>query len=87
MIFIEENSRIWDERSARNDKWSVPVTSEMIRQARDGSWSIVLTTEKPVPRDWFPERLDDKKVLCLASGWSALDQYIHSSMATKAIKL
>lgn len=68
MSYIEENSNIWDERSARNDKWSVPVTSEMIRQARNGSWSIVLTPAKPVPREWFPERLDDKKVLCLASG-------------------
>lgn len=27
-----------------------------------------MTPVKPVPRDWFPERLDDKKVLCLASG-------------------
>lgn len=46
----------------------VPFTSEMIRQAQNGSWSIVLTPEKPVPRDWFPDSLGDKKVLCLASG-------------------
>ena len=66
--YIEENSRIWDHRSESNDKWSVPVTSEMVRLAREGTWSIVLTPTKPVPRNWFPDRFDHKKILCLASG-------------------
>lgn len=68
MIYIEENSKIWDNHSENNDKWSVPVTSEIISQARKGIWSIVLTPAKPVPKDWFPDRLEDKKVLCLAGG-------------------
>lgn len=40
----------------------------MIQLAKDGNWSIVLTPNKAVPRDWFPEDIETKKVLCLASG-------------------
>ena len=54
MSYIEENSKIWDDRAENNDVWSIPVTSEMIGQARKGVWSIVLTPAKPVPKDWFP---------------------------------
>lgn len=68
MKYIDENRRIWDERSENNDVWSVPVTSEAIKQARKGIWSILLTPTKPVPADWFPDQLHGKKVLCLASG-------------------
>ena len=56
MTYIEENRRIWDNRSENNDIWSVPVSSEMIEQARQGIWSIVLTPQKPVPADWFPNK-------------------------------
>jgi 2-polyprenyl-3-methyl-5-hydroxy-6-metoxy-1,4-benzoquinol methylase len=28
----------------------------------------LLTPTKPVPKEWFPENLKDKKILCLASG-------------------
>jgi len=68
MTYIEENQKIWDERSENNDTWSIPVTSEMVRLAREGSWSILLTPVKPVPTNWFPEKLDEKRILCLASG-------------------
>ena len=68
MKYTEENGRIWDERSENNDEWSIPVTSEMVKLAREGIWSIVLTPTKPVPSNWFPEKLDEKKILCLASG-------------------
>lgn len=68
MEYIKENSKIWDERSENNDIWSIPVTSDMVKLAREGIWSIVLTPTKPVPADWFPEKLDKKRILCLASG-------------------
>ncbi|MBQ9768121.1 MAG: class I SAM-dependent methyltransferase [Lachnospiraceae bacterium] len=68
MKYIEENSKIWDERSEHNDTWSIPVTSEMVKLAREGIWSIVLTPTKPVPANWFPDKLNEKKILCLASG-------------------
>ena len=68
MSYVEENSKIWDERSENNDIWSVPVTNEMVQNAKKGNWSILLTPTKPVPKEWFPENLKDKKILCLASG-------------------
>ena len=68
MKYIEENSKIWDERSENNDTWSIPVTSEMVKRAREGVWSIVLTPTKPIPANWFPKNLSEKKILCLASG-------------------
>ena len=68
MKYLEDNSKIWDERSENQDTWSIPVTSAEIDRARAGEWQIVLTPTKPVPRDWFPETLVGKKVLCLASG-------------------
>ena len=68
MKYTEENSKIWDKRAENNDMWSVPVSSEVISQAREGTWDILLTPTKPVPKDWFPDIFEDKKILCLASG-------------------
>ena len=68
MSYVEENSKIWDERSENNDIWSIPVTKEMVQNAKEGNWSILLTPTKPVPKEWFPENLKNKKILCLASG-------------------
>lgn len=68
MNYIEENSQIWDNRAENNDIWSVPVTSETVSQAKKGNWSIVLTPTKSVPKDWFPNSFQNKKILCLASG-------------------
>lgn len=68
MTYIDENRKIWDRRAENNDIWSTPVSTEMTDRARKGDWSIVLTPEKPVPMHWFPDKLEGKKVLCLASG-------------------
>ena len=53
--YVEQNSHIWDERSENADRWSIPVSSEETDEARKGNWVIILTPEKPVPRDWFPD--------------------------------
>ena len=66
--YVDDNSRIWDERSENEDQWSIPVSTQEIDEARKGNWSIVLTPSKPVPRDWFPDDMTGKKILCLASG-------------------
>lgn len=68
MTYIEENSKIWDKRSENNDRWSIAVSSEEVQLAREGVWHIVLTPTKPVPANWFPRKLEGKKILCLASG-------------------
>ena len=66
--YLEDNGRIWDERSANSDRWSVPVSAEEVAEVRKGNWHIILTPEKPVPRDWFPQEMKGLKILCLASG-------------------
>lgn len=68
MTYIEANSQIWDERSKNSDVWSIPVSKEEVKRAKEGKWSIVLTPTKPVPANWFPEKLEGRKILCLASG-------------------
>ena len=45
-----------------------PVSSEVIEKSKSGEWEITVTTEKSVPRKWFPKSLDGLKILCLASG-------------------
>lgn len=75
MNYIKENSKIWDTRSENDDKWSIPVTSEMVEQAREGKWSIVLTPTKSVPADWFPERLDNKRFYVWQAAEDSRDQY------------
>lgn len=68
MNYLDENRRIWDQRSENGDIWSIPVTSEAVGRAKMRDWQIVLTPTKPVPASWFPKTLKGKKILCLASG-------------------
>ena len=79
MTYIEENSKIWDERSENNDIWSMPVSSEMVNRARKGVWSIVLTPTKPVPASWFPDKLEEKKIHVITLASSALSETISLS--------
>ena len=64
---IREHNRIaWDALAERGDRWTVPVSPDVIEAARSGRWEIVLTPIKPVPRAWLA--IEGKQVLCLASG-------------------
>lgn len=67
MNIREYNRDAWDREVGHGNRWTVPVSSEVIDAARRGEWGIVLTNGKPAPRDWFPE-LAGLDVLCLASG-------------------
>jgi SAM-dependent methyltransferase len=64
---LKLNRTAWDSLVEGGNRWTVPVSSEAIADARKGEWSIVLTPTRPVPADWFPD-LDGVEVLCLASG-------------------
>lgn len=63
----EYNRQAWDHQVAKGNRWTVPVTSDLIALARRGQWDVVLTPQKPVPRHWFPE-MAGLKVLGLAAG-------------------
>ena len=62
------NRDAWNkEVEGGENRWSIPVTHEIIEKARRREFSIVLTENIPVPQRWFPPLLG-ADVLCLASG-------------------
>lgn len=67
MNITDYNRTVWDRYVANKVRWTVPVSSEEIENARLGKWGIVLTPAKPVPHNWFPQ-LKGLKILGLASG-------------------
>jgi SAM-dependent methyltransferase len=67
MDIIKHNKNAWNREVEKKNRWTIPVSVKEIAKARRGEWSIVLTPNKLVPRDWFPD-LKSLDVLCLASG-------------------
>ena len=62
------NREAWNrEVEGGKNRWSQPVTSEVITKAKQGEFSVLLTENIPVPHKWFPP-LQGADVLCLASG-------------------
>jgi ubiquinone/menaquinone biosynthesis C-methylase UbiE len=62
------NREAWNrEVEEGGNRWTIPVSHEVIEKARRGEFSILLTENIPVPRRWFPP-LEEADVLCLASG-------------------
>jgi hypothetical protein len=65
--FLAYNRAAWDQKVEQQDRWTRPVTKEVVDRARRGKFELLLTPTKPVPRSWFPE-LKGTRTLCLASG-------------------
>jgi SAM-dependent methyltransferase len=61
------NREAWDREVENGNQWTVPVGPEIIEVARRGEWEVLLTNQRPVPREWFPE-MSGADILCLASG-------------------
>ncbi|SEA26799.1 Methyltransferase domain-containing protein [Thalassobacillus cyri] len=68
MKLVKHNQKAWDKKVEDGVVYTKPVSSETIEKAKAGEWEITVTTERPVPRSWFPSSLKGIKVLCLASG-------------------
>lgn len=68
MNYISNNREVWDKKADSNYVWTRPVSIDEVENAKAGKWNIYLTPTKSVPREWFPESLIGKKVLCIASG-------------------
>lgn len=64
----QHNRNAWDKKVEQNSRYTQSVSREIIEKSKAGDWEITVTTEKPVPRDWFPRDLTGIKILCLASG-------------------
>lgn len=67
MDVADHNRRAWNAQANSGNRWSIPVTAEVIAAARNGVWRVILTPNKPVPRDWFGP-VAGADLLCLASG-------------------
>lgn len=65
---VKQNELAWDKKVVNNNPWSIPVTKDEIEKAKKGVFNIKLTALRDVPRNWFPEKLKNKRILCLASG-------------------
>ena len=64
---VAYNRAAWDSQVRRKNRWTIPVSPEEIQRARNDDWQIILTPEKAVPREWFPDfRASSIAVLCLA---------------------
>ncbi|RCW77309.1 class I SAM-dependent methyltransferase [Saliterribacillus persicus] len=64
----KQNSIAWDKKVEEGSRYTQSVSAEIINKSKAGDWEITVTTEKSVPRDWFPKNLKGVKILCLASG-------------------
>lgn len=64
--YVEFNSRMWDEWSAKKNIWTQPISHEDFLRSKQTELKIYLTPQKPVPACWFQGL--GKKVLGLASG-------------------
>lgn len=68
MNYVKQNSEAWDNLGKIGYKWTMPISTEIIQNAKNGIWDVVLTPEKYVPKDWFPKDLIGLKVLLIAGG-------------------
>lgn len=67
MEVLSYNKEAWNRQVKDGNRWTQPVSPELIAGARRGEFSILLTENIPVPKRWFP-KLEGANVLCLASG-------------------
>ena len=65
---LETNRKAWNGLVAKGNHWTKPVDSKAIERARNGIVEVVLTPQKLVPQDWFPELAGCKTLLLAGSG-------------------
>ncbi|MBN1413162.1 MAG: class I SAM-dependent methyltransferase [Spirochaetales bacterium] len=68
MDVLKYNKEKWNKQVESGNPWTIPVSAEVIAEARKGNFNVLLTEQKPVPRDWFPDSFKGLKMLCLACG-------------------
>lgn len=65
--YVEQNRKAWDGEVKKQNRWTVPVSSMELEEARKGAVSLYLTPDTPVPAPWLGD-VRNRNVLCLASG-------------------
>jgi ubiquinone/menaquinone biosynthesis C-methylase UbiE len=64
---VNYNRKAWDKYVDEKITWSIPVSHEIVEEAKKGNWNIILTPIKSVPKEWTGN-VKGKRILCLASG-------------------
>lgn len=65
---IKHNRNAWNREVQLGNKACIPVSKNVIENAKSGKIKLSLTPNKEIPRNWFPESLLNIRVLCLAAG-------------------
>lgn len=66
--YTDFNSQTIDKWVEEGWEWGKPISHEQYELAKQGVWSVLLTPTKPMPKTWFPNSIQNLKVLGLASG-------------------
>lgn len=68
MDYTKYNSKIIDQWVNEGWEWGKPVSHEEYMAAKNGKFKLVLTPNRAIPDDWYPNPLKGQKILGLASG-------------------
>ncbi len=68
MNYQEINSKTIDEWVENGWEWGKPISSTEYQEAKKGNWGVYLTPTKHMPISWFPDSIENLKILGLASG-------------------
>lgn len=68
MDYTKYNSKIIDGWVSDGWEWGKPVSHAEYVDAKNGKFKLVLTPNRAIPKDWFPEFLTGQKILGLAAG-------------------
>ncbi len=62
------NSQTIDNWVKEGWEWGKPISTETYKKALNGDWGVYLTPTKTMPKNWFPNSIENLKILGLASG-------------------
>ncbi len=68
MDYQQINSETIDKWVQDGWEWGKPITTEIYKEALNGNWGVYLTPTKTMPKKWFPNSIENLKILGLASG-------------------
>lgn len=66
MDYAAINAKVVDRWVEKGWQWGILISHEQYVDALNAQWSVLLTSTKPLPKDWYPD-LEGKTVLGLAS--------------------
>lgn len=66
MSYLDYNRKAWNHLVRSGNKWTQPVSDDIIAAAKEGKWNLILTPTKSVPQSWYAA--PGSRVLGLASG-------------------